>query len=1112
LLSVPYYRELNYLTDKNFESMTPENELPTEGSFGFPMDNGLGNGALISPYLGSRALGLFNFIEVKDKPLVNMGGSTSIQLSIKNNNYFLNATIHDLDDNLVLEIDDNKWRVFKKAAGKYNFDKNGFELFDNTDRIVLSFDFRKDSQNNNITTLFIQGFTLNPDGSVGFYPSSGFFDPLKLEDPSHTAMRQFVDKTPIQPLFRYSGNHWENARLAAASIGVKLGPPGAQSADTSSTTTATTTSNTDSATSNADPAPPSPSSADPGYWFLKLNPSTWDILGFEEDFKNNTEALFGTHTLDNERRVDYDSFFEINKGDKIIGYAFGTNRTIECVFEVTQEVHLSQEAGEVISMRIERRIIPSLPLEFFAAQLTFRDQLEGEHPQRLFRLSKEIFDSILSSDSETFITAEQSITHLTTEGDHRSTDDQLSFANDIASFGTVMCLKTVNPPLAIGLFGNWGSGKSFFMEKLADYIDSPAITKDDRFLHHIVQVKFNSWHYSDANLWASLITEIFDSLSAYASKTKQYGEIEKLSATLQLTSIHKEEISKKKKELQEKVLTLRREQLEKRKRLEDISGLKLLTLAFLDPKIREDIRQLNNEGIDAIKNNVGKLEGYVAELNSFRGQVRLFVTQLITVKGRKWWLLIGLAIAVFVITWLIKNHFSFQWQQVSWWSSIKVGLAVSLAGKITQAVVSYKGLFNKINDRWKSLKKTLDERPEAPNEQLDDHERELLKLTGSLQDIEQKIIQTKKQISDISSGRKLLEFIDTKSRDESYAKQLGLIASIRKDFQTLDRLLREQHQVMNKDIPPIENPEGVQLEIDRIILYIDDLDRCNEDIVVKVLEAIHLLLAFPLFVVVVGVDPRWLNNALNSKYSNLFKSITSFDYLEKIFQTPFTLKEVTSDDRKKFLQYLMKDEMEKSAIPAPGPTSAPNPTTTPPPRLTDPVPGTGYAPPQHGPQPIGPNAREEQARVLDNVSFKPGEIDYLNSISEMFGQTPRMMNRYVNIYRIIKSHKSYRIAQTSSPRDYKSTMFVLAIIIGCPENAKNFVQLLKATPEENMIKFIETMEDLPLKHFIADYSDKTAVDNLSTAMVKRNIDLISRFSFRTYTSQAPPTPSPVPTT
>jgi hypothetical protein len=44
--------------------------------------------------------------------------------------------------------------------------------------------------------------------------------------------------------------------------------------------------------------------------------------------------------------------------------------------------------------------------------------------------------------------------------------------------------------------------------------------------------------------------------------------------------------------------------------------------------------------------------------------------------------------------------------------------------------------------------------------------------------------------------------------------------------------------------------------LNRIVLFIDDLDRCDPDRVVKVLEAVYLLLAVKLFVVVVGVDAR----------------------------------------------------------------------------------------------------------------------------------------------------------------------------------------------------------------------------------------------------------------
>ena len=113
---------------------------------------------------------------------------------------------------------------------------------------------------------------------------------------------------------------------------------------------------------------------------------------------------------------------------------------------------------------------------------------------------------------------------------------------------------------------------------------------------NVVQVKFNSWHYSDANLWASLITEIFDSLETYCAQDKENkNEIDKLSASLQLTSLQKDEAERQKKALQQKVATLKEDQQIKREKLEERSGLKLLKIAVTDPKITEDLFKLNNE-------------------------------------------------------------------------------------------------------------------------------------------------------------------------------------------------------------------------------------------------------------------------------------------------------------------------------------------------------------------------------------------------------------------------------------------------------------------------------------------------------------------------------------
>src|SRR6185295_1302611 len=94
--------------------------------------------------------------------------------------------------------------------------------------------------------------------------------------------------------------------------------------------------------------------------------------------------------------------------------------------------------------------------------------------------------------------------------------------------------------------------------------------------------------------------------------------------------------------------------------------------------------------------------------------------------------------------------------------------------------------------------------------------------------------------------------------------------------------------------------------IDRIVLYIDDLDRCPPKKVVEVLQAIHLMLDFPLLVVVVGVDARWIRHSLKKLYPDLLQdnhnrhagkkridrdvAATPRDYLEKIFHIPYWLR------------------------------------------------------------------------------------------------------------------------------------------------------------------------------------------------------------------------------
>src|SRR6185369_13918299 len=84
------------------------------------------------------------------------------------------------------------------------------------------------------------------------------------------------------------------------------------------------------------------------------------------------------------------------------------------------------------------------------------------------------------------------------------------------------------PPLSIGLFGDWGSGKSHFMRQMRLQVEklSRAARKSKRkqneigYYKNIVQIEFNAWHYIEGNLWASLVDHIFENLRITEKETK----------------------------------------------------------------------------------------------------------------------------------------------------------------------------------------------------------------------------------------------------------------------------------------------------------------------------------------------------------------------------------------------------------------------------------------------------------------------------------------------------------------------------------------------------------------------------------------------------------------
>lgn len=98
----------------------------------------------------------------------------------------------------------------------------------------------------------------------------------------------------------------------------------------------------------------------------------------------------------------------------------------------------------------------------------------------------------------------------------------------------------------------------------------------------------------------------------------------------------------------------------------------------------------------------------------------------------------------------------------------------------------------------------------------------------------------------------------------------------------------------------------------RIVIFVDDLDRCRPDKVVDVIEAIRLVIDNENCVFLVGMDSNAIITSIENRYSFLEKEpINSYScilgspgrrFLEKIIQIPLSIPKMSTEDRKKVIE------------------------------------------------------------------------------------------------------------------------------------------------------------------------------------------------------------------
>lgn len=703
--------------------------------------------------------------------------------------------------------------------------------------------------------------------------------------------------------------------------------------------------------------------------------------------------------------------------------------------------------------------------------------------------------------------------------------DLLNITKDVVAVSNLIALHKLNTPLSIGLFGNWGSGKSFFMNKMQDTIkEIEGIVKNlnkkaknnislnekenqykELFCDSIIQIRFNAWHYVDANLWASLVSHIFEEISNKISNKDNSNIMDEIklpfmeefesTKELKRQLVSKKDIYKKiynVKENELKNLDEKIKQKEKEKSNIKISEivLKLVKEENVSDKISEifpDAKELP----DSINKLLEAKNDFADTVKDTEGIIKKFINTFSLLSNKDRFLIC----IVFIIFILFNIFINFIPVDITTYLGIVIKGAIGLISFATSILgfvnikpiknfrVKAKKWCDYLNDLAQKQTSLLRQQEYQLSQQLTEIIKEKEKVEKESKKIEEKIDYIKSEIEEIEKGKYIKYFIEKRLSSMDYQQHLGIINLIRKDFEVLSFHLKN-------------GSESENYKIDRVILYIDDLDRCPPEKVVQVLQAIHLILSFELFVVVVAVDVRWISKCLCENYKLLFREnnnqrgASPYDYLEKIFQIPIKLQQVGPENSKQYINSLIAESlaiyMDENGT-----------------DLRD----TESESIHQVQDSLNQNMEQEEdlPDIYDEfqtVVITKEDIRDIDEFTPILGNTPRTIKRFVNIYRLIK-------AGYPNLKNNRNILFLVSVITGLPyismdifteiqrniagNNIKELINIIGDNLQNSKEKSdrLKEIELSKIKLFLSSDNCK----DISVAELKPLVPIIGRYSF-----------------
>lgn len=569
-------------------------------------------------------------------------------------------------------------------------------------------------------------------------------------------------------------------------------------------------------------------------------------------------------------------------------------------------------------------------------------------------------------------------------------EDLLGIRERVDFLASVLAAKRLETPLAIGIFGDWGSGKSFFMRQLQNSIDrlvehSAAAAQRSEgtyYCSNVRQVTFNAWLYADSDIWPNLAAQVFRSVSGDENEAP-HGDTQ----TQELGRFHDRAMRRFRKLDDERHVAEVGEAVLDR-RIDELAGelaAKRTEAAELAGPLGPEAAAVAQAGAAAHGN---RLDRNRRAWRVMSGRERATLTAVVVV---------GIAVAAIAAI------------DSAWLATVVAVLVPVLA--VLARVLSY-----------------VDATAVARLE-MAELERRAAALQAERDRLAAERGDAERKVQGFRARPVLPQFAAEEAANWTARARPGTVTEIRLRFEELSSLIdanlraREAGEERPDDVPPVE----------RVIVYVDDLDRCDPAVVVTVLEAMKLLLALPHFVVIVGVDSRWLFRSLEVRFEQMLRradgaqpdpgGTTPQSYLEKIFQYSLVLRPMRAEGFQRLVRHMLPIEAE----PAPAWASVAEPAAD-----SLPAPnGDGAAPPVREPPtaPAGPDLTPSDLVITRD------EREFIVQLAPMF-DTPRATKRLTNLYRLIRvAVGSERLLRDDA---YQRLLLLLAVSLVYPAEAADF--------------------------------------------------------------------------